>query len=92
MLILVGAFMTLFSALALAAPANDPVTNICAWVGGIPKLYTEYHDDACPPKHRIKANGECDGWDHWRDDCASFCEVRTTFAYGPEQPFLRAPS
>lgn len=89
-LILWGVFLALLS--ALAAPVDEPVTNICAWVAGIPELYTEYLNDACPPKYHLENDGKaCSDYLNYQNDCGAYCELRTNFFYGPEQPFLRIP-
>lgn len=65
--------------------------NICNWDGAIPKLYTEYKEDACPAASHLDHDMVCYGWDIFAHDCGSFCQIRTQFEYGPEQPFVRVP-
>lgn len=68
--------------------AND----ICNWDGAIPKLYTEYYEDSCPVPNHLDDDMACTAWDSFAHDCGSYCQMRTTFVYGPEQPFVRVPA
>ncbi|KAI1846623.1 hypothetical protein JX266_007196 [Neoarthrinium moseri] len=51
----------------------------------------EWHYD-CPRKNTVNENGDCvnaipDRPDGDKKPCSAYCEVRTSFAYGQEQPF-----
>ncbi|EXJ86769.1 hypothetical protein A1O3_03723 [Capronia epimyces CBS 606.96] len=81
----------------LSTPASAGV-DICTWSDGVPILYHQYGSDACPPKFQLKPNsGDCEDNvlplgildSYW--SCASFCQMRTTFIYGQEQPYVRVP-
>jgi hypothetical protein len=63
--------------------------DVCKWEDAIPVLYHQYGTDVCPPVNNIEAEGYCQ--DRPEDECVSYCSIRTTFSYGPEQPYLRVP-
>jgi hypothetical protein len=52
--------------------------------GGTPILYKEYHADLCPPTNSMDSDGLCPAT--FANYCKAYCEVRTTFTYGVEQP------
>ena len=52
--------------------------------GGTPNLYQEYHADLCPPTNTMDSNGDCTAT--FANYCQAYCEVRTTFTCGVEQP------
>lgn len=60
-------------------PRADPCSP-----GGTPILYQEYHADLCPPTNTMDSNGDCTAT--FANYCQAYCEVRTTFTYGVEQP------
>ena len=60
-------------------PRADPCSP-----GGTPILYQEYHADLCPPANTMDSNGDCTAT--FANYCQAYCEVRTTFTYGVEQP------
>ncbi|PKS11137.1 hypothetical protein jhhlp_002898 [Lomentospora prolificans] len=67
--------------------------NPCDGVDASPELYHEYRTDVCPPRNRLDSDGSCpfeDGIDgpSLKDlRCAKYCEIRTNFFWGREQPF-----
>ncbi|KAK5390211.1 hypothetical protein LTR20_003069 [Exophiala xenobiotica] len=67
--------------------------NMCDWSVAAPSLYHEYYPDDCPPRYYLRSNGECET--EWAAvdlfTCAGFCQIRTTFYYGQEQPYVRVP-
>lgn len=85
------------SLLASASPLHSlSRRNPCDGVDARPILYHEYHNDACPPRNKLtkQKNGnkmveQCGPLTHW-NECTSFCQIRTSFAYGQEQPFPNA--
>ena len=60
-------------------PRADPCSP-----GGTPILYKEYGADLCPPPNTMDSHGDCPAT--FKNNCKAYCEVRTTFAYGVEQP------
>jgi hypothetical protein len=63
----------------------------CDWVGAFPILGKMYYSDSCPPPVTINSNGDCPGVVSSEGECGGFCQVRTHFFYGLEQPFERVP-
>ena len=61
--------------------------NPCDGINAEPALYHQYGTDVCPPKYSLKDDGSCPYMNHIENDCAAFCEIRTQFQYGQEQPF-----
>lgn len=61
--------------------------NPCDGVNASPVLYHQYDNTNCPPRYSLKPDGTCPYMNHIVNDCAAFCEIRTYFQYGTEQPF-----
>lgn len=106
MMIMMIVSMLLSGNLVSGLPTNATVSDnndtssvdICLWTDSMPLLYHEYRNNACPPNFNLQPDGiNCEdhivtsfAWNgYW--DCASFCQMRTTFSYGKEQPYLRVP-
>ncbi|KAJ9607845.1 hypothetical protein H2200_007924 [Cladophialophora chaetospira] len=89
----------LLSRLAVALPTNGSDSlagNICAWdADTFPVLYHEYGNDVCPPKWHLKDSGDCEdhveGWFLDKQECSTYCEMKTTFYWGQEQPYVAVP-
>lgn len=77
--------------LLLKIALADTLFSICEWRDAQPGLYYEYHEEECPAKFHLLDNGECEHDQPDHSTCASFCQMRTTFYYGQEQPFVRIP-
>ncbi|KAI0517622.1 hypothetical protein F5B22DRAFT_603557 [Xylaria bambusicola] len=82
-------------ALAVSLVRATPLHSIvrrdpCDGVNGSPILYHEYREDACPAPYKFDSNipGQCEKANDWRSGCSTFCQVRTTFVYGQESPFV----
>ena len=66
--------------------------NVCDWKDAFPVLYHEYRSEQCPPNFNLRPDGKCDYyWESHQGQCGSFCQMRTVFFYGPEQPYVRVP-
>jgi hypothetical protein len=61
--------------------------DVCDWVNAEPVLYQEYYGDSCPPANELLPNGACSISTSTRPPCAKFCQNRTTFRFGQEQPY-----
>jgi hypothetical protein len=90
---LIVPFALLGRHLVSAAPAKETSASkalakrdVCDGVNATPVLYTEYHDDSCPPRNVLNADGSCPGQDYYQNECYSFCQIRTTFSYRTEIP------
>ncbi|EXJ85919.1 hypothetical protein A1O1_06288 [Capronia coronata CBS 617.96] len=70
--------------------ATSPSFDICEWKDAMPLLYHEYGTVQCPCLFYLLENGECER-KSWISGCSSFCQVRTTFYHGEEQPYVRVP-
>ncbi|KAL4926736.1 uncharacterized protein BDV17DRAFT_268993 [Aspergillus undulatus] len=72
----------------MASPVSQALQrrNPCDGVNASPVLYHEYREQ-CPPKYTQNEKQECDHCSWQVNDCAAFCQVRTNFIYGVEQPF-----
>ena len=84
----------LFPIVSTNVTSNDTTAlDICAWgTDAMPILYHEYHEEDCPPVFHLKPDGNCtDYFINGGAICASFCQIRTTFYYGQEQPYVRVP-
>ncbi|EXJ58702.1 hypothetical protein A1O7_06131 [Cladophialophora yegresii CBS 114405] len=92
----------LLSLTTLALPTNGSglLGSICEWDNDVfPVLYHEYWESSCPAKFHLTPSGACEDdlkeptGDNLKQDrdCSSFCQMRTTFSYAQEQPFVRAP-
>ena len=64
-------------------PHLYPRTGLCS-PGCTPILHKEYHADLCPPANSMGSTGI--GPATFANNCKAYCEVRTTFTYGVEQP------
>ena len=85
-------YLCLLVAFACASGVPPSKRNVCDWAGTSPSIGHQYFGDSCPAKFAIASNGvDCE--DNALDlvSCASFCQIRTTFSYGPEQPYTRVP-
>ncbi|KAJ9602291.1 hypothetical protein H2200_013146 [Cladophialophora chaetospira] len=62
----------------------------CEWGDNNFTIGQQYFEDTCQPGFQLRPDGTCSiqYLDDARKQCNSFCQVRTTFTYGPEQPFL----
>jgi hypothetical protein len=67
----------------------EPLFNICAWKDAEPELYKNYGPVDCPPLWRLQPDGKnCEEYRPDKQMCASFCQLRTMFFYGREEPYL----
>jgi hypothetical protein len=83
---MLAAMLALFTVLrCVQAGGNAPLFDVCAWMDAIPELYYDYYGNECPPINSILPNGFCDTIDD--RPCNGFCQIKTTFHYGEEQPF-----
>ena len=64
--------------------------NPCDWEGALPVLYKEYREEDCPANIKLLPGGSC-GYPQCGAPCGAFCQVRTNFYWGQEQPFLSLP-
>ena len=78
-------FFTLLLPILLEARAVK--RNVCDWANAEPVLYQEYDGDSCPPVNELLPDGECSISTSTRPPCANFCQIRTTFRFGQEQPY-----
>ena len=69
----------------------DTQFSICDFREAVPELYYSYGTNECPPAFYMSPNGDCAGYQIDKLTCASFCQLRTKFYYGQEQPFTRIP-
>ena len=69
---------------------TEPTANadLCAWRGVTPQLFHQYDFVDCPPAHYLSKDRTCGDRKPDRGDCSSFCQMRTNFFYGQEQPYL----
>jgi hypothetical protein len=82
--------MWLLAFLLLAAVST--AFNICDFKDATPEFYYSCSNDECPPKFILADNGiDCIEYKLDGSTCASFCQMRTKFYYGQEQPFHRIP-
>ena len=73
--------------LHLSMAAQEP----CHWGDTRIGLNNIYRNDICPPRKKSNADGTCELsylYPNKTNQCDSFCQVRTQFHYGAEQPFL----
>jgi hypothetical protein len=73
--------ISVISAVSFAFPSTKPLSRIsnrnpCDGINATPILYHEYYGDTCPPIHTMDNTGVCPGLDPYKNECASFCEVR----------------
>ena len=64
--------------------------NVCDWVDAEPVLYKQYYDTDCPPAKQLQPDGSCEvhPTDHFdAGSCENYCQIRTNYFYGQEQPF-----
>ncbi|PKY08632.1 hypothetical protein P168DRAFT_278197 [Aspergillus campestris IBT 28561] len=82
--------IVLFSLVASASPVDHSLTrrDFCDGVDAMPVLYHEYGSDKCKPKYSLSDDGVCRHTSFEANRCAAFCQVRTNFFYGQEQPFV----
>ncbi|KAI9888748.1 MAG: hypothetical protein M1814_006480 [Vezdaea aestivalis] len=59
----------------------------CNGINASPELYKKYGSAECPPRNNFNADGSCGGI-KGANQCVSFCQVRTDFYYGREEPYL----
>lgn len=87
MLVLISS-LSLLPLLVSAAPAGHTLgrRDVCNGIGDTPELYHQYLSKACPPKYTMTSKGVCKDMWPW-NSCTAFCQVRTSFTYGREQPF-----
>lgn len=76
-------YLVVLSAFCLTATAD-----LCTWQGTTPKLYHQYGINDCIPAHYLLSDGSCADIKADRGDCSSYCQMRTNFVYGQEQPYL----
>ena len=83
--------VVLFSLMASASPVDHRKAltrrDACDGVDAMPILYHEYRSDKCKPKYKISDDGVCRQCNFQENSCVAFCQVRTNFFYGQEQPF-----
>ena len=62
----------------------------CHWGDPNVELGQSYGDDICPPAYSLTASGACviKYLDKNQTSCDSFCQIRTHFFHGREQPFV----
>lgn len=81
-----------FGALLLTSANGNADFDLCEWDLAQPQLYHSYNTTACPPAFTFAANGmDCEEDRPYKNVCASFCQMRTIFYYGQEQPYIQAP-
>lgn len=77
---------------ALPSSAADNV-DVCLWQHATPDLYHWYTEPDCQARHHT--DGKSENCQQIIDDknkiCDSFCQIRTQFHYGQEQPYLSLP-
>ena len=70
----------------------DTQFDICEFSDATPEFYYEYGIDECSPRFFLASNGiDCEPYQLDHKFWASFCQMRTTFHYGQEQPYVRIP-
>lgn len=88
------AILVLFLARLLSLGSAIPTfanADVCVWHDAIPELYHEYNDQDCPPIHSALDDGSCPVKEGDHDSCFGFCQVRTSFYFGQEQPYIGLP-
>ena len=71
---------------------TDTQFDICEFTDATPEFYYEYGIDECSPRFFLAPNGvDCEYYQLDKKVWASFCQIRTTFHYGQEQPYVRVP-
>ncbi|KAJ0118227.1 hypothetical protein J7T55_009010 [Diaporthe amygdali] len=53
-------------------------------------LYEDYSEPLCPAPKHLDAQGECEDYANAEQDCASFCQLTTTYIWGRESPFFKS--
>lgn len=65
------------------------VQKKCHWGDPALGLYQTYLGDLCPPNNRLNPDGTCAYAVFGQNNsCDSFCQIRTRFYYGAQQPYL----
>ena len=79
--------------LAAVAVRGAAEVNLCDYNEAMPLLYHEYTSTDCPTGFSLKPDGNCaDQIDYTPPiSCNSYCQMRSNFYWGREQPFLRVP-
>lgn len=77
--------------LAVLLHLSTATQELCHWGDSKVSLDATYHDGVCIPRKKLKLDGTCElsciGGTR-NKGCDSFCQVRTRFFYGNEQPYL----
>jgi hypothetical protein len=81
----------LFATVASGAVATPDHRNYCIYFDS-KSMPCEYGTTDCPPKNVLKPDGlNCQDNSFSPTQCISFCEIRTNYLYGREQPLIRSP-
>lgn len=51
-------------------------------------MYEDYSEPVCPAPKHLDGQGACEGSGDPQQDCASFCQLTTTYVWAREAPFL----
>lgn len=53
-------------------------------------LYEDYSEPLCPAPKHLDDQGACEDSGDPQQDCASFCQLTTTYVWAQESPFFRS--
>ncbi|KAL1853214.1 hypothetical protein Daus18300_011862 [Diaporthe australafricana] len=84
-------FLALLALLRPSEPTHHSLSkrNPCDGIG-FPQieLYKDYTEPMCPAPNHLDDQGNCEDFDNTKQDCASFCQLTTTYVWARESPFF----
>ncbi|KAI3394505.1 hypothetical protein diail_2639 [Diaporthe ilicicola] len=54
------------------------------------ELYKDYTEPLCPAPKHLDGQGNCQDSGNTEQDCASFCQLTTTYVWARESPFFKS--
>jgi hypothetical protein len=76
--------------ISVLAASQAPLFDICSWKDARPELYYDYLEPECMSKWHLMDDGDCNCV-LYDPECFGFCQIKTTFFYGQEQPMDNYP-